>query len=67
VFATFDPIPNPTTEDPPFMKPVPAGIVFSGNKFYIGLFFGFPFLCAAARLLNETRRFRYSGSPFVLR
>jgi len=52
VFATFDPIPNPTTEGPPFMDPVPTGIVFSGNKFYVGLFVGFPFLPDSSRIMQ---------------
>jgi len=52
VFATFDPIPNPTTEGPPFMDPVPTGIVFDGNKFYVGLFVGFPFLPDSSRIMQ---------------
>jgi photosystem II stability/assembly factor-like uncharacterized protein len=52
VFATFDPIPNPTNEGPPVMDPVPTGIVFSGNKFYVGLFVGFPFLPDSSRIVQ---------------
>jgi photosystem II stability/assembly factor-like uncharacterized protein len=52
VFATFDPIPNPTNEGPPVMDPVPTGIVFSGGKFYVGLFVGFPFLPDSSRIVQ---------------
>lgn len=52
VFATFDPISNPTTEGPPFMGAVPTGIVFSGDKFYVGLFVGFPFIPDSSRIVQ---------------
>ena len=52
VFATFDPIPNPTTEGPPFMDAVPTGIVYTGDKFYVGLFVGFPFLPDSSRIVE---------------
>ncbi len=52
VFATFAPIPNPTNEGPPFMDPVPTGIVFNNNKFYVGLFVGFPFLPDSSRIMQ---------------
>jgi len=52
VFATFDPIPNLTTEGPPFMDAVPTGIVYTGDKFYVGLFVGFPFLLDSSRVVE---------------
>jgi photosystem II stability/assembly factor-like uncharacterized protein len=52
VFATFDPIPNPTSEGPPVMDAVPTGIVHSGSKFYVGLFVGFPFLPDSSRIVQ---------------
>lgn len=52
VFVGFDPIPNPTTEGPPMVDPVPTGIVAAGDKFYVGLFLGFPFLPDSSRIME---------------
>lgn len=52
VFVGFDPIPNPTTEGPPMIDPVPTGIVAAGNKFYVALFLGFPFLPDSSRIME---------------
>ncbi|MCG3158151.1 MAG: Ycf48-like protein [bacterium] len=52
VFVGFDLISNPTTEGPPMIDPVPTGIVAAGNKFYVGLFLGFPFLPDSSRIME---------------
>jgi len=52
VFVGFNPINNPTTEGPPFIDPVPTGIVADGDKFYVALFTGYPFLPDSSRIMQ---------------
>jgi hypothetical protein len=44
VFATFDPIPNPTPVGPPVIDAVPTAAVFTASRFYVSALTGFPFL-----------------------
>ncbi|MDX1547937.1 MAG: ScyD/ScyE family protein [Rhodothermales bacterium] len=50
VFATFDPVPNPTPIGPPVIQAVPSSLVFDGDRLYVGTFSGFPFAEGIARV-----------------
>lgn len=43
LFATFDPVPNPSDVGPPKTDAVPTGIVFTNGRFYVSALSGFPF------------------------
>ncbi|MBC6952532.1 ScyD/ScyE family protein, partial [candidate division KSB1 bacterium] len=50
VFASFPALQNPTPVGPPFIDVVPTGIVFTGDRFYVGALTGFPFVDSLARV-----------------
>ncbi|MEM9981794.1 MAG: ScyD/ScyE family protein [Bacteroidota bacterium] len=50
VFIALPPIPNPTSVGGPTIEPVPTGIVFNKDRFFVCTFLGFPFPPDAARI-----------------
>lgn len=51
VFATFDNVANPLSPlGPPTIHPVPTGIAFAGDRFFVGSLTGFPFPEGAASI-----------------
>ncbi len=52
VFAVFPSLPNPTAIGPPFIDPVPTGIVFTGDGFLVSALTGFPFLPGFSRVFR---------------
>jgi hypothetical protein len=50
VFATFPNIENPLPIGPPMINPVPTGIVFDGQRFFVSSLTGFPFPTGKARI-----------------
>lgn len=50
LFATFEPLPNPTPVGPPVVDPVPTDVVYADGRFYVSTLTGFPFAEGLARI-----------------